>query len=171
MAPHRPNPRLSPAFFEVHAILERPWLTDAALLEGIANDGHERADLLDPFARGSGLLLATRLGYLVIPRHDVGCGVGGLIPRVLLVRASAEILASVGDVTKRVKMLEHGRKIKALEEEGDVLYAQSVGALFEHDEPAIEVLKWKEIYDSLEEAIDECEDVSNVLESIALKNS
>jgi len=33
------------------------------------------------------------------------------------------------------------------------------------------VLKWKEIFDSLEEAIDECEDVSNVLESIALKNS
>ena len=48
--------------------------------------------------------------------------------------------------------------------------AQMLGNL-EHDEPAIEVLKWKEIYDSLEEAIDECEDVSNVLESIALKNS
>jgi uncharacterized protein Yka (UPF0111/DUF47 family) len=46
-----------------------------------------------------------------------------------------------------------------------------VGALFDRDEPAIEVLKWKEIFDALEEAIDECEDVSNVLESIALKNS
>ncbi len=89
----------------------------------------------------------------------------------VLVRASAVILESVGDVTKRVKMLEHGRRVKALEEEGDVLYAKSVGALFENEEPAIEVLKWKEIYDSLEEAIDECEDVSNVLESIALKNS
>jgi uncharacterized protein Yka (UPF0111/DUF47 family) len=33
------------------------------------------------------------------------------------------------------------------------------------------VLKWKEIFDALEHAIDECEDVSNVLESIALKNS
>lgn len=96
---------------------------------------------------------------------------GGVQMADVLVRASAEILASVGDVTKRVKMLEHGRKIKALEEEGDVLYAQSVGALFAHDEPAIEVLKWKEIFDALEEAIDECEDVSNVLESIALKNS
>lgn len=96
---------------------------------------------------------------------------GGVEMADVLVRASAEILASVGDVTKRVKMLEHGRRIKTLEEEGDVLYAQSVGALFEREEPAIEVLKWKEIFDSLEEAIDECEDVSNVLESIALKNS
>ncbi len=89
----------------------------------------------------------------------------------LLVRASREILSAVGDITKRHRMLEHGRAIKQLEEEGDVLYARSVGALFDHDEPAIEVLKWKEIFDALEEAIDECEDVSNVLESIALKNS
>ncbi|MBU6366963.1 MAG: DUF47 family protein [Gemmatimonadetes bacterium] len=96
---------------------------------------------------------------------------GGTAMADVLVRASAEILASVGDVTKRQRMVEHGRTMKALEEEGDVLYAQSVGALFEKDEPAIEVLKWKEIFDALEHAIDECEDVSNVLESIALKNS
>lgn len=80
----------SPAYAEVHAILERPWLVDVGLLEGIANDVHERTDLLDPFARASGLMLAAHLGYLVIPRPDVGCGVSGLLPRVLLVRPSAE---------------------------------------------------------------------------------
>jgi uncharacterized protein Yka (UPF0111/DUF47 family) len=68
-------------------------------------------------------------------------------------------------------MLEHGRAMKALEEEGDTIYARSVGALFEERIDAVEVLKWKEIYDALENAIDECEDVTNVLESIALKNS
>jgi uncharacterized protein Yka (UPF0111/DUF47 family) len=96
---------------------------------------------------------------------------GGVQMADVIVRASKEILAAVGDVTKRQRMMEHGKMIKQLEEEGDVLYAQAVGALFERDEPAIEVLKWKEIFDCLEEAIDECEDVSNVLESIALKNS
>ena len=89
----------------------------------------------------------------------------------VIVRASAEILASVGDVTKPKRVAEHSRIIKALEEEGDTLYAENIGALFAHDEPAIEVLKWKEIFDALEHAIDECDDVSNVLESIALKNS
>jgi uncharacterized protein Yka (UPF0111/DUF47 family) len=89
----------------------------------------------------------------------------------VIVRASAEILASVSDVNKRQRMIEHSRSIKVLEEEGDALYAENVGALFEHDEPALEVLKWKEIFDALEHAIDECDDVSNVLESIALKNS
>ncbi len=89
----------------------------------------------------------------------------------VIVRASKEILASVSDVTKRQRMVEHSRAIKLLEEEGDVLYGENVGALFLHDEPAIEVLKWKEIFEALEHAIDECDDVSNVLESIALKNS
>ena len=95
---------------------------------------------------------------------------GGAEMADILVRASRKIQESVVDVTKRVAMLEHGRSMKALEEEGDALYAECVGALFAHDLPAIEVIKWKEIFDALEHAIDECEDVSNVLESIALKN-
>lgn len=96
---------------------------------------------------------------------------GGVQMADVIVRAGKEILASIGDISKRQRMVEHSRAVKLLEEEGDVLYAQSVGALFERDEPAIEVLKWKEIFDALEDAIDECEDVSNALESIALKNS
>lgn len=89
----------------------------------------------------------------------------------VLFKSSQKILAAVGDVTKHHRIMEHSKAIKQLEEEGDALYAQAVGALFDHDEPAIEVLKWKEIFDALEDAIDECEDVSDVLESIALKNS
>lgn len=82
----------SPAYAEVHAILEQPWRVDVAVLEGLANDAHARVDLADPFARGSGLLLAAHLGYLVIPRPDVGCGGGGLLRGVLLVRTSADDL-------------------------------------------------------------------------------
>lgn len=92
MPPRRRRQLPSPAYAEVHAILERPWLVDVALIEGIANDVHERADLPDPFALGSGQLLAAHLHYLVIPRHDVGCGVSGLLPRILLVRSSADDL-------------------------------------------------------------------------------
>lgn len=96
---------------------------------------------------------------------------GGVKMADLLVRASEEILPAVGNVTKRQRVMEHGRAIKLIEEEGDALYAKEVGALFDEGAPAIDVLKWMDIFDALEEAIDECEDVSNVLESIALKNS
>ena len=96
---------------------------------------------------------------------------GGVQMAEILVRASRVILESVGDVTRRQAMMEHGREMKVLEEEGDAQYAEHVGALFAVELPAIEVMKWKEIFDALEHAIDECEDVCNVLESIALKNS
>lgn len=89
----------------------------------------------------------------------------------IIVKCAGEIQQAVGSINKRDKMLEHSRTMKVLEEEGDVLYAQSVGALFETEVPALDVIKWMEIFEKLEEAIDECEDVSNVLESIALKNS
>jgi len=96
---------------------------------------------------------------------------GGAEMASIIERAGKEIQSSISHITKRQKMMEHGRTIKALEEEGDALYAKAVAELFDREMPAIEVLKWKEIFDALEEAIDECEDVSNALETIAVKNS
>ena len=45
-----------------------------------------------------------------------------------------------------------------------------MGALFDGALDAIEVIKWKELYDKVEDALDQAEDVTNVLQSIALKN-
>lgn len=63
------------------------------------------------------------------------------------------------------------RQLKMLEEEGDALYHEAVEQLFSSATDAIEVMKWKELYDKIEDAIDQCEDVGNALQSIALKNS
>ncbi len=59
---------------------------------------------------------------------------------------------------------------KKLEEEGDAIYNEVLGQLFEREKDALEVIKWKEIYDNLERTLDEAEDVANVLESITLKH-
>jgi uncharacterized protein len=62
--------------------------------------------------------------------------------------------------------------MKTLEEEGDAIYFEAIGGLFNGSNlDALEVIKWKEIYDHLEHTIDECEHVALVLESIAIKNS
>jgi uncharacterized protein Yka (UPF0111/DUF47 family) len=63
------------------------------------------------------------------------------------------------------------RQVKELEEKADAIYSKAIQALFAGQPDALEVIKWKEIYDNLEHAVDECEDVANVLESISLKNS
>jgi uncharacterized protein len=89
----------------------------------------------------------------------------------VLVRASGLIKLSVRDIQRRPEMAAHARAMKSLEEEGDQRYGEAITALFAGTPDALDVIKWKEILDSLEEAVDECEDVANVLESISLKNS
>jgi uncharacterized protein len=61
------------------------------------------------------------------------------------------------------------RDINRLEREGDHIYRRATADLFSGDHPAIEVLKWKDIVDQVEDAIDRCQSISNTMESIALK--
>jgi len=61
--------------------------------------------------------------------------------------------------------------INRLENEGDQANRKALSKLFQmHDNP-IEALKWREIYDHIETAIDECEDVADIIESVMLKSS
>ena len=89
----------------------------------------------------------------------------------VLMRATKALEASVIGMKDIKTVLGRGREVKLLEEEGDAIYHEAVGALFTNPTDAIDVIKWKELYDTLERAVDECEDVANVLEAIALKNS
>jgi uncharacterized protein len=88
----------------------------------------------------------------------------------ILVKATEAIEWAVGSM-KQPKIVEaRSREIKKLEEEGDTVYNQAVAALFRGSPDPIEVIKWKELYDTIERALDQCEDVANVLESISIKN-
>ena len=89
----------------------------------------------------------------------------------VLVRATDCIADSVGSMKVRKVVAEKAREIKALEEEGDAIYHEAVGDLFKNGTDPLEVMKWKDLYDTLENALDECEDVANALESISLKNA
>ena len=60
--------------------------------------------------------------------------------------------------------------VKHMEEEGDSLYHEHMGKLFDGAPDPLDVIKWKEIYDNLEKTLDYAEDVANVLESISIKH-
>jgi predicted phosphate transport protein (TIGR00153 family) len=62
-------------------------------------------------------------------------------------------------------------EINRLENEGDFVGRTAVAKLFEGEPNPLDVIKWNDIYDTLENAIDRCEDVANVLEGIVLKNA
>ena len=61
-------------------------------------------------------------------------------------------------------------EIHRLENEGDRIGRQAIAALFEAGDP-IHIIKWRKVYNVLEETIDLCEDVADILERITLKNS
>jgi predicted phosphate transport protein (TIGR00153 family) len=64
---------------------------------------------------------------------------------------------------------EHAVEVNRLENSADRLLRESLAALFEESVDPIEVIKWKEIYETMEIVTDRCEDVANVIEGIILK--
>jgi predicted phosphate transport protein (TIGR00153 family) len=68
-------------------------------------------------------------------------------------------------------VLQKCLELHALENEGDMIHHEAVEHLFQNERDPIRLLKWKDLYEALEEAIDKCEDVSNTLEGIVLKNA
>jgi uncharacterized protein Yka (UPF0111/DUF47 family) len=62
-------------------------------------------------------------------------------------------------------------EINRLENEADGIAAQARNELFNENFELIQVLKWRDIYDDLEQATDRAEDAADILEGIVLKNS
>jgi uncharacterized protein Yka (UPF0111/DUF47 family) len=88
----------------------------------------------------------------------------------LLLTACQEIYKGVVELHKgkRESLLEHSEAISNCEHEGDNIYRLAIANLFDTDD-AIEIIKLKEIYETLESALDRCRDVADVIEDIALK--
>jgi predicted phosphate transport protein (TIGR00153 family) len=85
---------------------------------------------------------------------------------------AAELIAQAVVAIKRPsEVSEYASRIKHLEEEGDALYHAAVGALFAGTPDPLEVIRWKEVYETLEIAIDQCMGVANAVHSISIKNS
>jgi len=66
--------------------------------------------------------------------------------------------------------LKHCIEVNRLENEADRLLRDLLAGLFETSDP-VEIIKWKELYETMEAVTDRCEDVVNVIEGIALKNA
>ncbi len=62
-------------------------------------------------------------------------------------------------------------EVNRLENEGDKVSRNAIAALFRNESNPIEVIKWKELYEHLEMAIDMCEDAANIIESVVLKHA
>jgi predicted phosphate transport protein (TIGR00153 family) len=69
------------------------------------------------------------------------------------------------------KVMEHCIEINRLENVADGILRSSLARLFREEKDPIAIIKWKEIYETLESATDRCEDVANIIEGVVLENS
>lgn len=91
---------------------------------------------------------------------------------VALIMASAEQVVKAIEHLPRIEGAEEiCVEINRLENAADDLYRRAIAGLFEGEQPILDVTKWKEIYELLEGVTDRCEDVANVVETIALKHA
>jgi predicted phosphate transport protein (TIGR00153 family) len=147
---------------EVVNRLDRTFITplDREDIHQLASDLDDVMDAMDGTARRSQIF-------------RVGVSPAGVKQ---LTEVIQRMVAVLGEAVSRLKkggedVMQYCIEAKRLEEEGDAIYQEALGRLFETERDALEVIKWKEIYDTLELTLDQAEDVANVIESITLKHA
>ncbi|HEY1360427.1 MAG TPA: DUF47 family protein, partial [Thermoleophilaceae bacterium] len=89
----------------------------------------------------------------------------------VLERAGAELAEALGQLQDVASLRPHVVEIGRLEDEGDRIERECLAALFDGGVDPMLVIRWKDIVDRLEQAVDSCDHVGHVLEGIAVKHA
>ena len=89
----------------------------------------------------------------------------------VLVGAVEFLCAALRELKRLRGVDEHLVRLKALEDEGDQILRDALGALFENEDvsPSV-IIRWKDIFEALEDAIDACERAGHVAANVVVKN-
>ena len=146
---------------------------------------HEVVDLLNrtfvtPFDRQDMYRLAGAIDDVCdhvdeAAGNILGYGVEGIHPPAreqasVILRSATKLEAAVGCLQGFKDASRQLIELRELEDEGDRLNREAVSALFHSEEDAVSILRWKDIHEHLEEAVDACENAADVLEAIFVKN-
>lgn len=66
-------------------------------------------------------------------------------------------------------VMEQVIEVNRIENEGDIVFRSTMKKLFRESEDAVELIKWKQLYEQLEDALDSCEKVANLIEGAVMK--
>jgi uncharacterized protein Yka (UPF0111/DUF47 family) len=90
---------------------------------------------------------------------------------VIIKKLTDEIHGATGMLERGKGMEPHLLEIQRLENEADDVYFKAMANLFKNSPDAVNIIRWKELYEILENATDRCEGVGNIIESIVLKHN
>lgn len=62
-------------------------------------------------------------------------------------------------------------EVNRIENEGDIIYRRALTKLFKEEKDPVEIIKWKQLYELLEESMDSCENVANIVEGLVMKHA
>ena len=128
-------------------------------------DIHHLAVLLDDVLD---LICATSRRLLVFKINRINSYIKDFTD--IVVEISKKINKGIMSINKLKTMNEFYIDVHTLENKGDELYYTALSKLFDRKDP-VEIIRYKSIYDFLEDTIDKCEDIANVIESIVVKNA
>ena len=106
--------------------------------------------------------------------YNVGASSDEVLEMVALVKTSVrqidKAVCCLSELKKQhLKLEARCNRVVALESQGDVLYRREIAKLFRECKDPIEIIKWKEILTSLEDILDNCEDITELLKRVVLK--
>jgi|SRR5215813_2834728 len=88
----------------------------------------------------------------------------------LVEKAIIEVNEAVALLEHRDGITKHLEAIYTLEKQGDSLYYDAMRRLFKEEKDPLVVIKWKAIYEELENSLDRCKDLAEELEAVVVKN-
>jgi uncharacterized protein len=119
-------------------------------------------EVLDNIEEAAGLVLVYRIGEITeYARRQAE----------VIAKATPVLRECMDNLEKPKGLEERVIAVNSLENDGDRIEREAIASLFEGDTKCTDIIKWKDIYETLESAIDECEHVANVIESIVLKHN
>jgi uncharacterized protein Yka (UPF0111/DUF47 family) len=92
----------------------------------------------------------------------------------VLANSAAEVketVANLSNLKKADQIFAQCRRVKQLEHQSDEIFRLALQRLFREEKDALQVIKWKEIYEKIEQATDMCERVAKIIEAIVLKHA
>lgn len=139
------------------------------------------SSFVTPFDREDIHALAEELDDVVDDIHAVSAllqvvGVAAILPEMLeqadlLVRMAEASVELIDRLEKMKGVRDYLDLIDSLESEGDAVRRRTLARLFSGELPPLDVIKWKDLTEAMEAALNTLEDISDVVESIVLKHA
>jgi uncharacterized protein len=145
---------------EVVGLLNRTFVTPFD-----RDDMYRLAGALDDICDHVDEAAGNVVGYGVTDIRDAARRQGDVI-----LRAASTLQEAVARLDGFKDSSRQLMELRELEDEGDRLNREAVSELFRTSDDAISIIRWKDIHETLEEAVDACENAADVLEAIVVKN-